>query len=410
MWWDRISADADKAQSDVAQTWVEAGKMPHVARVHLVMREVSKQELRKINRLIEQLKSEDEAVWQIAAKALSAIGPKVAGPLSGLFDKRGTDVKAVNILKPMAQAEQVQAVMVSILEFNRALYNNATHCALIVLAASQNQLHVPMIVQRLKEGLERKESPTMEAMALGQLGGQKACKALCDAIVRDMSPSLRWITAEQLVKFQDPGAIPYLETASNDLDVFDNPGPKRRVNQCIYTLSGGATDSLYEFTMPVYDRNVPNFEQYIGGNLARFDTDYVNLKPYGLQVGVSAETLFSRQNQCAFYMKRGHEFVGIRGTRIAPITLPDVDPAQNWGWTERLGLVYPGQIVDQIKTYRDKHVNETSMLLKEGGLYGLITPDSDLLVMRVKFGQYETGAEATTLTCLKLATGIEQAL
>ncbi|MCF7975182.1 MAG: M56 family metallopeptidase [Phycisphaerae bacterium] len=124
-WWDRISADADKAPSGVRLTWVEAGRMPHVARVHLVMRKVSKQELREINRLIEQLKSEDEAEWQTAAKALSAIGPKVAGPLSGLFDQGGLDVKAVNILKPMAQTEQVQAVMVSILEFNRALYNNA---------------------------------------------------------------------------------------------------------------------------------------------------------------------------------------------------------------------------------------------------------------------------------------------
>ncbi|NQV35433.1 MAG: HEAT repeat domain-containing protein [Phycisphaeraceae bacterium] len=330
--------------------------------------------------------------------------------MAELFNQGCTDVKALNILKPMAASEHVQAVMLSTLEYNRALKSNASHCALSVLAKSRNRDHVPSIIRLLQEGLESHEDPTMEAMALGQLGGHEAYTTLCETIVRDISPTFRWIIAEQLVKFGNAGAIPYLEAACEALDVTESDrGAKRRITNSIYTLAGGATHSLSEFTMPVYDRNIPNFSQYIGGNLSRFDTDYVNLKPYGLEVGVSPEALFEQHKQCAFYMKAGHEFVCIRGTMIAPITLPDGDSTQNRRWTDRLGLVYPRQILNQIKAYQDKHVDQSSILLEEGSVYGIVTPEKSLLAMRVShFGQYETGAEATTLTFLKLATEVER--
>ena len=409
MWLEQISTDADNVASDVKTAWGESHKMPRVARVNLAIHEVSRKEMRIINRLVKQLKREDETEWNMAAEALAAIGPKAAEPLTELFKQGGTDVKALNILKPMAASEHVQAVMRSILEYNRALHSNAGHCALIVLAESGNQAHVPMIIRLLQEGLGSDEEPTMEAMALGQLGGEEAYKALCETIVGDISPSLRWTMAEALVKFNTQDAIQFLETASDALEASDmDRGARRRVNRCIYTLAGGALNSLNEFTMPVYDRNVPNFKQYIGGNLSRFDTDYVNLKPYGLEVGASPEALFNQHDQCAFYMKAGHEFVCVRGTYIAPITLPAVDPTQNWGWTDRLGLVYPRQIANQVTAYQGKHIEKSSILLEEGGLYGIVTPENVLLVMRVsQFGQYETGAEATTLTFLKLADGME---
>lgn len=157
------------------------------------------------------------------------------------------------------------------------------------------------------------------------------------------------------------------------------------------------------FTMPIYDRNASNFGQYIGGNLSRFDTDYIKLERYGLTVGASPEELFEKQGKCAFYMKKDHEFVGVRGTMVAPISVPNPEPEKKPTLVDRLELMSKEQIIKQIKDYLANNRSNISIKLKEGMICGVITPEKRLVVMKVyKFGTYESGAEATTLTFLDL--------
>ena len=369
---------------------------------------MAKSKEKDIPALAEKLRSEDETVWKEAAEELKAIGPKVAEPLSKMFRYGGpADVRVLDILKPMATDEHVQAVMLDNLKLDRNRHPNTIHCSLIILAESGNRAHVRYITQLFEEDIENGAYPTMAAMALGQLGGEDAYITLRDAATRDVSPTLRWVIAEQLVKFNNPDAIPYLEAASDKLagDKDSERGRKRRVNLCIYELSGAKPGSLTEFTMPVYDRNASSFGQYIGGDLSSFGTAYIKLDRYGLKVGDSPEEVFQRQGKCAFYMKTGYEFVGVRGTVIAPVSLPYLDPEENWTWIDRLELLYPRQIAEQIVQYTKSQSSGNSIKLEQGDVYGIVTPENKLLVMRVRsLGTYTNGTQSTTLTFADLGS------
>jgi beta-lactamase regulating signal transducer with metallopeptidase domain len=368
---------------------------------------MAKSKEKDILALAEKLRSDDETVWKEAAEELQSLGPKVAEPLSKMFGYAPADVRALDILKPMATDEHVQAVMLDNLKLDRNRYPNTVHCSLIILAESGNRAHVRHITQLFEEDIENGADPTMAAIALGQLGGDDAYIALRDAVIRDVSPTLRWVIAEQLVKSKNPDAISYLEAASDKLagDKDGERGPKRRVNLCIYELSGAKPGFSNEFTMPVYDRNASSFGQYIGGNLSTFGTAYIKLDRYGLKVGDSPEEVFERQGKCAFYMKTGHEFVGVRDTVIAPISLPYLDPEKSWTWIDRLELLYPRQIAEQILQYRKSQSSNNSIKLKEGGVYGVVTPENRLIVMRVRsLGTYTSGAQSTTLTFTNLGS------
>ena len=143
-------------------------------------------------------------------------------------------------------------------------------------------------------------------------------------------------------------------------------------------------------TMPVYDRNASNFGQYIGGNLSRFDTDYIFLKRLGLTVGISPEKVFEKQGQCAFYMNQGHEFVPVRGTIIAPLFIPNPGPLKILPLVTRIQLMSKKQIVDQMKDNLGGNLAGRSVTLEKGISYGLITPEQKLLVMHVgNLGEYD---------------------
>lgn len=153
------------------------------------------------------------------------------------------------------------------------------------------------------------------------------------------------------------------------------------------------------FVMPVYDRNMSNFSQYIGGNLKRYDTDYVTLERLGLQSGASPEDVFEKHAQCAFYMKKDHIFVPIRGTIIAPVTVDNPRPNNKPTWTDRIKTMTRSQVLQQMKDSPRITFAGGSIQLQQGMDYGIITPDHRLVIMRVDdFGIYDTGAQATDLT------------
>jgi protocatechuate 3,4-dioxygenase beta subunit len=157
------------------------------------------------------------------------------------------------------------------------------------------------------------------------------------------------------------------------------------------------------FIMPAYDRNASNFGQYIGGNLLRFDTDYVFLKRLGFAVGISPEKVFEKQGQCAFYMNQGHEFIPVRGTIIAPLFIPNQRPLKQLPLVTRIQLMSKKRIIDQMKDNLGDNLVSRPVTLEQGITYGLITPEQKLLVMLVSsFGGYERGAEETTLTFFDL--------
>ena len=203
-------------------------------------------------------------------------------------------------------------------------------------------------------------------------------------------------------------------------------GSELKANNYTATLPNGVTvEQHMGFTMPVYDRNAESFGQYIGGNLTQFDTDYVKLERFGFQLGVSPEDVFNKQGQCAFYMKEGHIFVPVRGTIIAPVTINNPRPKNKPTWIdciqsmtqqkilqqmkEASSIAFSGGAVRLIEKVEFRTVTPdgravvtqlgSDIQLAEGEVYGIITPDHRLVIMRVDgFGAYDSGAEATELT------------
>ena len=366
---------------------------------------VSQAELEQYSLWAEQLRSADETIWKQAFEQLKTAGPKAAEPLSKMFRYPPADIRAMEILTSMASHEHVQAVMRANLTLDRNRYPNTRYCSLRILAESGRRDHVQQIIPLLKEDMRQGRSASAAVYALGRLGGPDAYLALCDAAVGTIHPVMLISVAQELQKFKNPDAIRYLDVASEKLTLHDDEfGPKKIINQIIYELNGGSSNSNSNFTVPCYDRNAISFTQYIGGNLTRFNTDYVSLKKYASNENASPEEIFTSHGQCAFYMKKDHMFVGVRGTMIAPVDLACHDVKRTCSWLDCLQLHTPRQILGQMSAYfllgnSDVH----SIKLKEKHDYGIITPENKLLLMQVRsFAPYKSGAEATALTVYDL--------
>jgi beta-lactamase regulating signal transducer with metallopeptidase domain len=162
-------------------------------------------------------------------------------------------------------------------------------------------------------------------------------------------------------------------------------------------------------TVRVYNWNASILGQYIGCNLTRFDNDYIFLKSLGLTVRASPEEVFEKQGQCAFYMKPDREFVPVRGTVIAPLSLPyRVPESPNWTVADRLELMSKKQIIDQMKDNLGGSFVSRPVKLKQWISYGIITPEGNLIVM---FDSDLGGLKGPTLIFFdlgKTATGTDE--
>ena len=153
------------------------------------------------------------------------------------------------------------------------------------------------------------------------------------------------------------------------------------------------------FTIPLYDRNASLFGQYIGGNLTRFDIDYIDLKDFGLAVGVSPEALFKKQGKCSFYLNKGHELVVVRGTIIAPLFIPNPEPLKALPLTNRIQSMSKKEIIDQMKNNLGGNLVSKPVKLEKDIDYALITPEQKLIVMYVGgLSEDENGRPEAALT------------
>jgi beta-lactamase regulating signal transducer with metallopeptidase domain len=371
---------------------------------------VTPPEQQEIAALIGQLGGTDEAVWRQASQKLKEMGPKVAGPLSDLFPAGGPlDVRLQDILGSMAADEHVQAVMLENLKLDPTGYPNmlVVSEAVRVLAESGNRHLVPFITPLL----DQKPDPGSAAMipavaeALGKLGGDEAYDALCKSVVRDMAPyhSLYLDLASALVKLGKPEGAAVLEVAFDRMNPPENnSGMKMQLGQLIFRLSGGELFSEFGFNVTVFDKNERTFGQYIGADLIENKkSNYVQLTRYGMKAGDSPEDVFAREGRCAFYIRRGYEFVGVRGTIVAPITLPRVETD---GRAHRLNWLTPRSIIEQIIQYKASHPSANFIKLdKDIPYYAVIDPNNRLLAMRPHIGTSEDSDESVAFDFTVLA-------
>jgi beta-lactamase regulating signal transducer with metallopeptidase domain len=128
-----------------------------------------------LQRLIEQLSSNDPAEVDAAVDELAARGPSVAEDMIPLLASGRTDTGATRVLQRLAGDRQVQEILLEALDSTSP---NTRHCALVALGASGNEDHV----DRIAEMLDRPPHPIAAIVALGQIGGDRAVARLIESL------------------------------------------------------------------------------------------------------------------------------------------------------------------------------------------------------------------------------------
>lgn len=369
----------------------------------------------RINKLVEKLSSQDDAVWEPAAEQLKKIGPKVAGQVAELFRAASDDLHAIRVLESMATDERVQDVMVQGLSDKNS---NVRHCSLIILSKSGNRDHVKRIIPLLRKDVENGEDYSMAEIALAELGGDDAYNALVETITKSIPDQLRWMIADHLAAMGRPEAVPNLKDALKLVDP-SHPSAGARIVEAIHRL---------EDKNEIVEKPYPNSEHTF--TLHEFDSGYSQrgiLYAYDLQkaddtsvyvgkppAGTNAEETTSANLRALVGSSRGDlifERVGEKtrlqayhGTLLAPLEGKFEPP--RYFWTDAIVKMNQSELKQLVLDYNNRHAKEIAGSIPgfrlypfdEGDMFAAVLPSGQIAILATeKIVSYTSGVRLSVL-------------